>query len=146
MIRRPPRSTRTDTLFPYTTLFRSIVVYSVLLTWAYRHGVLDKTLALVLCPVLCFPFFNAMRFISEHYETPWNEGKLTGTRTVISNPVHSWFWNNIHWHIGHHVFPRVPCYNLVEPHKLIEPAIDGLGALVDQGSEETTSDLQSLMR
>src|SRR3546814_14877026 len=23
MIRRPPRSTRTDTLFPYTTLFRS---------------------------------------------------------------------------------------------------------------------------
>src|SRR3546814_18318661 len=26
MIRRPPRSTRTDTLFPYTTLFRSTVL------------------------------------------------------------------------------------------------------------------------
>src|SRR3546814_6269888 len=26
MIRRPPRSTRTDTLFPYTTLFRSTAV------------------------------------------------------------------------------------------------------------------------
>src|SRR3546814_9124847 len=26
MIRRPPRSTRTDTLFPYTTLFRSVNV------------------------------------------------------------------------------------------------------------------------
>src|SRR3546814_6360048 len=26
MIRRPPRSTRTDTLFPYTTLFRSVGV------------------------------------------------------------------------------------------------------------------------
>src|SRR3546814_12074398 len=26
MIRRPPRSTRTDTLFPYTTLFRSLFV------------------------------------------------------------------------------------------------------------------------
>src|SRR3546814_3559577 len=26
MIRRPPRSTRTDTLFPYTTLFRSILL------------------------------------------------------------------------------------------------------------------------
>src|SRR3546814_7377806 len=26
MIRRPPRSTRTDTLFPYTTLFRSDAV------------------------------------------------------------------------------------------------------------------------
>src|SRR3546814_7339684 len=28
MIRRPPRSTRTDTLFPYTTLFRSPVQYA----------------------------------------------------------------------------------------------------------------------
>src|SRR3546814_12602417 len=26
MIRRPPRSTRTDTLFPYTTLFRSLII------------------------------------------------------------------------------------------------------------------------
>src|SRR3546814_3123864 len=26
MIRRPPRSTRTDTLFPYTTLFRSAAI------------------------------------------------------------------------------------------------------------------------
>src|SRR3546814_1291288 len=26
MIRRPPRSTRTDTLFPYTTLFRSQII------------------------------------------------------------------------------------------------------------------------
>src|SRR3546814_5447126 len=26
MVRRPPRSTRTDTLFPYTTLFRSVMV------------------------------------------------------------------------------------------------------------------------
>src|SRR3546814_3990901 len=28
MIRRPPRSTRTDTLFPYTTLFRSCAITS----------------------------------------------------------------------------------------------------------------------
>src|SRR3546814_13511388 len=31
MIRRPPRSTRTDTLFPYTTLFRSSTVLLKLL-------------------------------------------------------------------------------------------------------------------
>src|SRR3546814_17664638 len=29
MIRRPPRSTRTDTLFPYTTLFRSVAFLNV---------------------------------------------------------------------------------------------------------------------
>src|SRR3546814_16850687 len=29
MIRRPPRSTRTDTLFPYTTLFRSLLTDAI---------------------------------------------------------------------------------------------------------------------
>src|SRR3546814_15500008 len=35
MIRRPPRSTRTDTLFPYTTLFRSI---SSADPWPFTHN------------------------------------------------------------------------------------------------------------
>src|SRR3546814_3316036 len=45
MIRRPPRSTRTDTLFPYTTLFRSLKIaqlaphYQLVLT---RTGHLDE--------------------------------------------------------------------------------------------------------
>src|SRR3546814_15616992 len=34
MIRRPPRSTRTDTLFPYTTLFRSARSPSTRCAWA----------------------------------------------------------------------------------------------------------------
>src|SRR3546814_10379933 len=39
IIRRPPRSTRTDTLFPYTTLFRSV-----------RHLVRRRPFAKMLCP------------------------------------------------------------------------------------------------
>src|SRR3546814_2071545 len=41
MIRRPPRSTRTDTLFPYTTLFRSTERHSRASTaaiWAGRDA------------------------------------------------------------------------------------------------------------
>src|SRR3546814_19669294 len=43
MIRRPPRSTRTDTLFPYTTLFRSKIsgVASQLQHWAWDDS-LDR--------------------------------------------------------------------------------------------------------
>src|SRR3546814_17953552 len=42
MIRRPPRSTRTDTLFPYTTLFRSharapSLRYSNALNFPFKH-------------------------------------------------------------------------------------------------------------
>src|SRR3546814_3296586 len=39
MIRRPPRSTRTDTLFPYTTLFRSVLA---------RPGMTPKKFARIL--------------------------------------------------------------------------------------------------
>src|SRR3546814_6873007 len=38
MIRRPPRSTRTDTLFPYTTLFRSARPGSRLRSANRRYG------------------------------------------------------------------------------------------------------------
>src|SRR3546814_11390759 len=39
MIRRPPRSTRTDTLFPYTTLFRSGGIDRVVGGGQRPHGV-----------------------------------------------------------------------------------------------------------
>src|SRR3546814_12378643 len=44
MIRRPPRSTRTDTLFPYTTLFRSHLPRAVIAVEDrrfYEHGGID---------------------------------------------------------------------------------------------------------
>src|SRR3546814_6572427 len=39
MIRRPPRSTRTDTLFPYTTLFRSMGVRVTRVVMIDRHPI-----------------------------------------------------------------------------------------------------------
>src|SRR3546814_16812853 len=69
MIRRPPRSTRTDTLFPYTTLFRSypgrstpVTAISVLLVPSaleavgekFRHNSVKAGHALNLNPVPAF--------------------------------------------------------------------------------------------
>src|SRR3546814_1185045 len=42
MIRRPPRSTRTDTLFPYTTLFRSQSAGATSLNGVNHIGTLDS--------------------------------------------------------------------------------------------------------
>lgn len=109
-----------------------IACYWALLAWAQEHGVLGKTLEVWLVPVYIFGLFNSVRFIAEHYETPWNRGQLVGSRTITSNPVHSFFWNNINWHIGHHICPGVPWYNLVELHNLLKPAIATEGAIVDK--------------
>src|SRR3546814_20957611 len=42
MIRRPPRSTRTDTLFPYTTLFRSVAAFDEVMK---QFGRIDTVIA-----------------------------------------------------------------------------------------------------
>src|SRR3546814_6940735 len=64
MIRRPPRSTRTDTLFPYTTLFRSAAVSaanavillhegdveaSTITTWMRLIAPLDRPITVEVC-------------------------------------------------------------------------------------------------
>src|SRR3546814_15855617 len=48
MIRRPPRSTRTDTLFPYTTLFRSLVEGSSMRSISRITGVSINTVTKLL--------------------------------------------------------------------------------------------------
>jgi len=123
-------SGRNWTIHVFETALKSLC-YLALILWAQAHGVLAQVLELWLIPVFFFSIFNSVRFIAEHYETPWAQGKLTGTRTIISNPLHSFFWNNINYHIGHHVYPRVPCYNLVKLHAMIEPDIAAMGAIVD---------------
>ncbi|MET0281401.1 MAG: fatty acid desaturase [Steroidobacteraceae bacterium] len=108
------------------------IVYWLVLAWAASHDNLGKALEVWLWPVFVLSLLNSMRFIAEHYGTPWNQGQLAGTRTLISNPVNAFFWNNINWHIGHHVYPSVPWYNLVELHRLMEPQIRAEGAVVDK--------------
>src|SRR3546814_17668215 len=52
MRRRPPESTRTDTLFPYTTLFRSMASGS---QRTFRTGRTSHRLALLFAPRLTVP-------------------------------------------------------------------------------------------
>src|SRR3546814_12167258 len=63
MIRRPPRSTRTDTLFPYTTRFRSIIPARMGMPMgfaslypSYRRGRPKPDRAPVSCPACLHPW------------------------------------------------------------------------------------------
>src|SRR3546814_8448969 len=67
MRRRPPRSTRTDTLFPYTTLFRSLIAIDVTLAalfWAM--GGEDNVLGRLIRKVL---YVGAFAFILNSFST-----------------------------------------------------------------------------
>jgi fatty acid desaturase len=108
-----------------------VVFYTGLILWTSSLGVREQFLRLWLIPGYIFSFLNSVRFIAEHYETPWNAGQLAGTRTIVSNQVNSFFWNNINYHIGHHVYPAVPWYNLQKLHRALLPEITRKRAVVD---------------
>src|SRR3546814_4799387 len=66
MIRRPPRSTRTDTLFPYTTLFRSLFRPSAGVDRESREAGLD-----VLSDVLRAVRLTGAIYFDIHAHAPW---------------------------------------------------------------------------
>src|SRR3546814_6962808 len=84
MIRRPPRSTRTDTLFPYTTLFRS----SPLGHAFDRHLGLKKSMIVALA-VLAIGL--ALRLHAETYGLLLLTAALVGVGDAIIRPLLSGF-------------------------------------------------------
>src|SRR3546814_11788358 len=68
MIRRPPRSTRTDTLFPYSTLFRST-------PWLIANlGIRYDSCKTTLTPAIAAPATSAQRFSRTDDLVNWQAG------------------------------------------------------------------------
>src|SRR3546814_4277048 len=126
MIRRPPRSTRTDTLFPHTTLFRSVSVKSSANPGGAQTVVDTDTEAagdgLTQCTVTLDAGLKLTKFCqgdagtNEEPNTLYQEGDLS----VVLNPSNGYA-------------PDV-CVDIV------------LSNTQSSRSEEHTSELQSLMR
>src|SRR3546814_8000508 len=117
MIRRPPRSTRTDTLFPYTTLFRStasfILLFRVESAFQSRYLLVPPTLRLRRCS------YSSLGIPCK------NRSTSSMTLTLGVTPC-----------VG---LPRTPKIALID-------SKDGIRAVPFVRSDEHTSELQSLMR
>ena len=122
----------TKALVHWLEMIAHVAIVVGFVVWADRGGFLAPALELWLYPFFFMSLFNSARFIAEHYGTPYDSGQLLGTRVIISNPLTSYFWNNINWHIGHHVYPAVPWYNLQELHRLMLPELERVGARIDR--------------
>src|SRR3546814_11397537 len=66
MIRRPPRSTRTDTLFPYTTLFRSRAELDLAIEEALAMLDPDTVAVSLKAAGIAFGFVNSVAEFSSH--------------------------------------------------------------------------------
>src|SRR3546814_16088752 len=94
MIRRPPRSTRTDTLFPYTTLFRSLALMAV--TGLSAHFCLTSALAgadatfIMPLEFLRLPLVAVVGFLL--YAEPFELAILLGALVIFSgNYISLWY-------------------------------------------------------
>src|SRR3546814_11515419 len=89
MIRRPPRSTRTDTLFPYPTLFRSIHIDE-----ASTRAVVEtspqrlhcKVLLIACCVGLCFPMGLVVAFSGPSSQPQAGLWKFPSTPSTFARP------------------------------------------------------------
>src|SRR3546814_15120075 len=85
MIRRPPRSTRTDTLFPYTTLFRSHEK-------AAKHDLssvfCSELVAATLQRLQILNPISANEFAPGDFSTPSFDMKLTDRKSTRLNSSH----------------------------------------------------------
>src|SRR3546814_2062423 len=129
MIRRPPRSTRTDTLFPYTTLFRS-------------EGVLRAVgRAIGLAPARCK--HHARRVAGDAIE------KAVGREVHAAGLVHRGDPADRprhHTGLAGIVRQAVVAGPRVVEHPLVSPCTRRPCSRQALSSEEHTSELQSLMR
>lgn len=112
---------------------RQIVVEYGLIVAAFAAA-----FALVPFPVLLhvwiFPALVArqltnVRTLAEHALTAHGD-RIAATRTVLSNRFVSFFMCNVNYHIGHHLFPAVPWYNLRRLHALLAPDFRRAGAQI----------------
>src|SRR3546814_7196540 len=117
MMRRPPRSTRTDTLFPYTTLFRSAAIADAAGIELYGGTMLEGAVGTIAAAHVFATFAN-LQWGTELF------GPLLLTEEILAEPLD---YSDFH---------------LTVPDK---PGL-GITLDEDRRSEEHTSELQSLMR
>src|SRR3546814_16678919 len=76
MIRRPPRSTRTDTLFPYTTLFRSPAPLDF---FRMRNVIVEGGFFILAYPVLIFACCGRIHHTGDVSRPGEHETQRSGT-------------------------------------------------------------------
>lgn len=73
-----------------------------------------------LIPMLIINTFVNIRGMSQHTFLEEPDDPVQGTRSILTNRVTTFFMCNENYHLEHHLFPRVPWYNLSRLHSEIK--------------------------
>ncbi|WP_163778784.1 fatty acid desaturase family protein [Myxococcus vastator] len=79
-------------------------------------------------PMLLLNTLVNVRGMSQHTFLPESTHPVRGSRTILSNPVTRFFMCNENYHLEHHLYPRVPWYNLPALHRTLRADLVAQGA------------------
>lgn len=104
--------------------------YTVLFSALARHGALGPAFEAWLLPVLLASPLNGLKSIADHYDNVWQGDRFHTATTARSNRVITFWLNGLNYHLDHHLYPRVPGYNLPALHRHLRPQLLAAGAPV----------------
>ncbi len=81
-----------------------------------------------LIPMLVINTMVNIRGMSQHTLLADASDEVRGTRTILANRLSAFFMCNENFHLEHHLFPRVPWYNLPRVHERVRDQLVAAGA------------------
>ena len=73
-------------------------------------------------------FMVNVRGMSQHTLLEDAQDQIRGTRSILTNPVTTFFMCNENYHLEHHLYPKVPWYHLPKVHRTLEGELRKQGA------------------
>lgn len=106
--------------FFYTLLFSALI----------RGGWMGTAFEVWLLPILLASPLNGLKSIADHYNNVWNGDRFHTATTARSSRLITFLWSGLNYHLDHHLYPRVPGYNLPALHAHLRPRLLALGCPV----------------
>jgi fatty acid desaturase len=107
----------------WLVLLGYVAIHAIAWGLLARAGLTLAALLVWIVPLLFASPWNGLKSLADHYANDWRGNRYRTATTVRTHPFVTWAWNGLNYHLDHHLFPRVPGYNLPALHAHIRPAL-----------------------
>lgn len=118
--------------------FAELSAYAAVYAAIFGLVLAPRGLALIVLEVWLLPLlfaspWNGLKSVADHFSNAWKGDRYHTATTVRTTRLWAWAWNGLNYHLDHHLYPRVPGFNLPAVHAAIRPSLEARGAPIFDG-------------